>query len=276
LTGVPEFPAPGMARAPAGKMEPVLQKTRSAEVVQDQQRTNRLGGASMTRFFRVSAIAAAALALAVPAMANIPDPGLSVVPHFITIAPNGGGATLKIEVQVNGALGGVDGAIVEIEFGEEATALIAWSNPVPGGASVPTQICPTRKYVAAADVTGKATFHIAGGGCIKEPDFTGASFIARVTADNILLAEVEVNSPDVVDAAGQLATDLDAPVCDGGLMSVGLADAVFHASFFKTGNYEKCSDLGFPYLGTIGLEDATIGSVFIKGGTSASCYAGCP
>lgn len=234
----------------------------------------------MTRFFRVSAIAAAALALAVPAMANIPDPGLSAVPDFITIAPNGGGATLSIEVQVNGALGGVDGAIVEIEFGAEATALIAWSDPVPVvpgyGASIPVQVCPTRKYVAAADVTGKAVFHIAGGGCIKEPDFTGASFIARVSADNILLAEVEVNSPDVVDQAGQLATDIPGPVCDAGGMSVGLADAVYHAAFFKSGNYEKCSDLGFPYGGTTGLEDATIGSVFIKAGTSASCYAGCP
>lgn len=230
----------------------------------------------MTRFFRVSAIAAAALALAVPAVANIPDPGLSVVPDFITIAPNGGGVTLSIEVQVNGALGGVDGAFVEIEFSELATSFIAWSDPVPGGASVPTQLCPTRKYVAAADVTGKAVFHIAGGGCLKEPDFSGAPYIARVTADNILLAEVEVNSPDVVDAAGQLATDLEDPVCDGGSMAVGLADAVFHAAFFKSGNYEKCSDLGFPYGNDIGLEDATIGSVFIKGGTSATCYAGCP
>lgn len=230
----------------------------------------------MTRFFRVSAIAAAALALAVPATANIPDAGLSVVPDFITIAPNGGGATIKIEIQVNGALGGVDGAIVELEFGAEATALIAWSDPTPGGASIPTQICPTRKFVAAADVTGKATFNIAGGGCIKEPDYTGASDIVTVKADNILLAVCEVNSPDVVDQAGQLATDLDAPVCDGGGMSVGLSDAVYHAAFFKSGTYEKCSDLGFPYGGTTGLEDATIGSVFIKAGTSATCYAGCP
>ncbi len=49
-------------------------------------------------------------------------------------------------------------------------------------------------------------------------------------------------------------------------MSVSLGDAVFHSPFFKSGTYEKCSDLAAPYGGTIQLGDATIGTVYIKGG----------
>ena len=51
---------------------------------------------------------------------------------------------------------------------------------------------------------------------------------------------------------------------------------MFHAPFFKTGTYEKCSDLAAPYGATIELGDATIGTVYIKGGTSAPCFVGCP
>ncbi len=91
----------------------------------------------MKRFFRVSALAAAVLALAVPAVANIPDAALSVVPTFVTIAPDGGGTVVNVTVQVNGALGGVGGAFVTIEFSADATALIAWSDPVPSGADFP-------------------------------------------------------------------------------------------------------------------------------------------
>ena len=105
----------------------------------------------MNRFFRVSALAAAVLALAVPAVANIPDATLSVVPTFVTVAPDGGGSVVNVTVQVNGALGGVGGAYVTLEFSEDATALIAWSNPIPVGADVPIQTCPTRIYGKAAD-----------------------------------------------------------------------------------------------------------------------------
>jgi len=235
----------------------------------------------MNRFFRVSALVAAALALAVPAVANIPDAGLSVVPTFVTIAPDGGGAVINVTVQVNGALGGVDGAIVTIEFSEDATALIAWSDPVPGGASVPTQTCPTRKYVAAANASGTAVFHIAGAGCVVEPAYVGTLFIAEIKADDIVLAQREVNSPDAVNGSGLLPTDVVGgnplgPVCDAGVTSVSLADAVFHAPFFKSGTYNKCSDLTTPYGGTIQLGDATVGTVFIKAGTSANCFVGCP
>lgn len=231
----------------------------------------------MNRFFRVSALAAAVLALAVPAVANIPDAALSVVPTFITVAPDGGGAVVNVTVQVNGALGGVDGAYVTIEFSEDATALIAWSDPIPGGADVPIQTCPTRIYAKAANASGTAVFHIAGGGCVVEPAYVGNLYIAEVRADDIVLAQREVNSPDVTDGTGRLPTDAPiGPVCDAGTMSVGLADAVFHSPFFKSGTYEKCSDLAAPYGGTIQVGDAVIGTVYIKSGSSAACFAGCP
>ena len=145
------------------------------------------------------------------------------------------------------------------------------------------QTCPTRKYVKAADITGKAVFHIAGGGCVVDPAFSdwGTGYIAEVRADNILLAQREVNSPDAVNGSGQLPTDLAAgvpigPVCKNGVMSVGLADAVFLSPYFKTGVLNECADLAAPYGGAIGLADATIGTVFIKAGTTASCFVGCP
>jgi hypothetical protein len=102
-------------------------------------------------------------------------------------------------------------------------------------------------------------------------------YIAEIKADNILLAQREVNSPDVVDGTGRLpTTDPIGPICDAGVMQVGLADAVFHSPFFKSGNYEKCSDLSAPYGTTIEVGDAVIGTVYIKSGASAACFIGCP
>ena len=238
----------------------------------------------MNRFFRVSALAAAVLALAVPAVANIPDATLSVVPTFVTIAPDGGGSVVNVTIQVNGALGGVDGAYVTLEFSEDATALIAWSDPVPVGADVPTQTCPTRVYAKAANSFGTAVFHIAGGGCVVEPAYAGTIYISEVKADDIVLAQREVNSPDVVNGSGYLPTDDDpnnpgsplGPVCDAGVMSVSLADAVFHAPSVKSGSYDDCSDLAAPYGGTIDLGDAGVITVYIKAGSSAACFIGCP
>jgi len=238
----------------------------------------------MNRFFRVSALAAAVLALAVPAVANIPDAALSVVPTFVTIAPDGGGTTVNVTVQVNGALGGVDGAWVTIEFSPDATALIAWSDPVPGGADVPIQTCPSRVYAKAANSSGTAVFHIAGGGCVVEPAYVGTIYVSEIKADDIVLAQREVNSPDAVNGSGYLPTDDDpanpgnpiGPVCDSGVMSVSLADAVFHAPVVKQGTYGKCSDLSAPYGGTIDLGDAGVITVYIKSGASAACFVGCP
>jgi len=238
----------------------------------------------MNRFFRVSALAAAVLALAVPAVANIPDAALSVVPTFVTVAPDGGGSTVNVTIQVNGALGGVGGAYVTLEFSEDATALIAWSSPIPGGADVPVQFCPSRIYGKAADGSGQAVFHIAAGGCVVEPAYVGNLYVSEVRADNIVLAQRDVNSPDAVNGSGYLPTDADpanpgnpiGPVCDAGSISVSLADAVFHAPFVKSGTYSKCSDLAAPYGGSIDLGDAGVITVYIKSGASALCYAGCP
>ncbi len=238
----------------------------------------------MNRFFRVSALAAAVLALAVPAVANIPDATLSVVPTFVTVAPDGGGAVVNVTVQVNGALGGVGGAYVTIEFSEDATALIAWSDPVPGGADIPIQTCPTRIYAKAADGLGTAVFQIAGGGCVVEPAFVGTLYVSEIKADDIVLAQREVNSPDAVNGSGYLPTDDDpgnpgnpiGPVCTSGGMSVSLADAVFHAPAIKSGTYSKCSDLSAPYGGSIDLGDAGVITVYIKSGAGASCFVGCP
>jgi hypothetical protein len=243
----------------------------------------------MARLFGVTAIVAAMLALAVgTGSANLPssglgdhDPFLSIVPTFITIAPDGGvpGDIISIPIQINGVLGGVSGAFVVIEFSEDATRLIAWTDPVPAGADVPAQTCPTRRYAKVADESGLAVFHIAGGGCVSEPAYAGSFYIAEIRADDVVIAQREVNSPDVVNSDGGLPTDGTpplGPVCDGGSMTVGLADAVFHSPFFKSGAYSKCSDLAAPYGGTIELGDATIGTAYIKAGSSAGCFAGCP
>jgi hypothetical protein len=243
----------------------------------------------MVRVFGVTVLVASMLVLAVGMGSATPpssagggwDPGLSVVPTFITIAPDGGvpGDIIRIQIQINGVLGGIDGAFVEIEFSEDATALIAWSDPVPAGADVPVQTCPTRIYAKAANTSGTVVFHIAGGGCVIEPAYAGGLYIVQVRADDVLIAQREVNSPDVVNGDGDLPTDGTpplGPVCDAGVMSVSLADAVFHSPFFKSGAYSKCSDLTAPYGGTIELGDATIGTAYIKAGSSASCFAGCP
>ncbi len=89
-------------------------------------------------------------------------------------------------------------------------------------------------------------FHIAGGGCAVEPAYVGNLYITEIRADNVVLAQREVNSPD----------------------------AVSHSPFFKSGTNNKCSDLSAPYGSTIELGDATVGTVYIKAGTSAGCFAG--
>lgn len=243
----------------------------------------------MIRILRVTTVAASMLALVGGTASATPpssagggwDPSLSVVPTFITIAPDGGvpGDIISIQIQINGVLGGIDGAFVTIEFSEDATALITWSDPVPAGADVPFQTCPTRIYAKAANTSGTVVFHIAGGGCVVEPAYAGNFYIAEVKADNIIIAQREVNSPDAVNSNGDLPTDGIpplGPICDAGTMTVGLADAVFHSPFFKSGTYNKCSDLSAPYGGTIELGDATVGTVYIKAGPSASCFTGCP
>lgn len=242
----------------------------------------------MNRFFRVSALVAVALALAVPAFANIPDPLLSTIPRYVTIAPDGGGSLISFTIDVVGAAGPVNDAVVELIFSAQATELIAWSDPVPGGADIPDSLCsPGRHYTVVAQGAsdpnpGRAVFHIAGGGCIVEPDYPGALFdIVTVKADNVLMAQLEVNSPDAVNNDGKMATDptVLAPVCDAGFLSVGLGDATFFGTYIKTGDPHKCSDVAAPYGGPLyntDLGDATILGTYIKTGPSAACFAGCP
>jgi hypothetical protein len=95
--------------------------------------------------------------------------------------------------------GPIEGALVEIEFSPEATALLAWSDPIPQYADIPTQYNPGRIYSKTTRAGGSARFWIAGGGCIRSEDLPDVDLIVQIRADGVVLGEREVNSLDVVD-----------------------------------------------------------------------------
>ncbi len=225
----------------------------------------------MARFFRVSLLVAVASALvATVAFANIPDPALSTVPGYITVSDDG---SYTVTIQVRGPQGGVDGALVELEVSSDADALVAWANPVPGGADSPSQILVGggRIFAKNANSVGDVTFNIAGGGCIDAAAFSGGSFICQVRADGVLLGEPGINSPDVVNTNGDLPTDIDASICLSNTSGVSVSDAVFHARNIKSGAASVCSDFTDPYGDGVSVSDAVVAAGYIKAGSSESC-----
>ena len=205
-----------------------------------------------------------------------PDP--SGVPDMVTISPDG---SFTCHMLILGSGGPVTGSYVEVEFSPEATALIAWTVPVPPGADTP-QIGPGGGYlfVGITDGNGEVTFHIAGSGCVAQKNNAEPvePYIAQVRADNILMKEPGVNSPDAVNADGELPEFLGYSICDpgSGTTTVGLADALYHTPQIKTGEAEICTNFTGPeYDDGVGLADAGLVTPYVKGGTTGTCvYSG--
>jgi hypothetical protein len=179
--------------------------------------------------------------------AGIPDPALSDVPNVV----GSPGGTLAYQVRVLGSSGPVEGALVRLAFSAEAEALLCWCSG------------QTRPEIdAVSDAAGVATFHIAAGGCLDPAHLSEPP--VQVFADGILLAEVGLVSPDVVDNFGLHPWQGWNP---GTSCSVGLPDGVAHTGPVKTGSYSYCSDLDSD--GSVGLLDAVLLTVPIK--TGAFC-----
>ncbi len=222
------------------------------------------------------------LALLVASLAFAPPAGAGTIiydgiPDAITITPDG---SFPVSVVVLTTNGPVNGAYVEIEFSPVATELIAWTDPLPPGADAPT-IGPGGGYLFSGntDPNGEVVFHIAGGGCVagKNPQLDVQPYVTQIRADNILLAEPIVNSPDAVDYGGVLPEDLGANICDplSSTTLVGLADALFHTPAIKQGAQEICTDFTKDHDPAINLGDASILTPYVVAGTTGSCvYAG--
>jgi hypothetical protein len=232
----------------------------------------------MSRLIRLSFVALLTIG-ASRASANIPSPTLSSVPDAISLSPGTrftsnpiGGYTVHVE----GPLGPVTGSFVEIEVSPDADALLSWcvgkTTPTPG---YPTQVHPL--LTGFTDANGNVTFTYYGGGCLTHNDFAGATFVAQVRADGIVLDEPYANSPDVVDGTGKKATTGTDPQrrCDivslVATAQVSLSDAVYHSRPIKLGLREPCTKFTPPYNGAVSVADATFLTPYIKLGRKCQC-----
>ena len=221
----------------------------------------------MSRLIRVSILAVSALAIAAGAYANIPDPALSDVPAAITLSPGtiyDGNPIGTYVVHVEGPIGAVNGALVEVEVSPDADVLIGWcGNPY-------NQIHPL--LTAFSDANGDASFTFYGGGCIDPDEFEGASFIAQVRANTIPLGQPYLTSPDAVNSQGRTATQTEESNCTGGSTEVGLSDAVYHTRPIKLAlPDEVCTKMTPPFDGPIEVVDAVFLTPYIKNSNICAC-----
>jgi hypothetical protein len=179
------------------------------------------------------------------------------VPDALTLTPDGG---VSFRVVVEGDLGRVAGAFVELEISPEADLLVAWG---------PGQIHPILS--GFTDANGEIVFQLRGAGCIDPVHFIGAGSIVDVRADGLLLDEPWINSPDAVDSHGRLPTDLGAPICENGTTQVSLSDAVFHTTAVRNGLTSYCTKFTPPYNGPVGVADAVVLTPYIKRGDGFTC-----
>jgi len=182
-----------------------------------------------------------------------------------------GGFTVTVE----GPLGPVNGAFVEVEVSPGADAIISWCAAPYGGVSGQTH--PLLQ--GFTDANGQVSFQYFGGSCVDPADFFGATFIAQVRADGVVLGEPYLNSPDVVNSAGKKATDTPPTGgtrrCD--LVSgvnraqVSLSDAVFHTRPIKLGLVEACTKFTPPFNAAVGVSDAVFLTPYIKNSNFCNC-----
>jgi len=212
----------------------------------------------------------AAGTLPLHAAAGPPFP-VSDIPPMVTVAPDG---SFGCRMLIMGSQGPVLGALVEVEFSPAATGLVAWTVPVPPGADVPvTGPGGGLMFTGTTDINGEVVFHIAGAGCVAEKAGDVDPYIVQVRADNIVMAEPYINSPDAVDADGVLPEVLGFSICDPAAQTteVGLSDALFHTPGIKNGLQEICTDFTDDGQPAVGLGDATALTPYVRGGTTASC-----
>jgi hypothetical protein len=230
----------------------------------------------MSRLIRVSFVALLAICAA-GAYANVPSPTLSSVPDAITLSPGArynlnpiGGYTVHVE----GPLGPVNGSFVEVEVSPDADLLVSWCQAGTWGGA---QVHPI--LTGFTDANGNKTFTYFGGSCLDPDDFFGATFIAQVRADGIVLDEPFINSPDAVNSSGKKATD-EPPTggikrCDlvalVNVSQVSLSDAVYHTRPIKLGLRERCSKFTPPFNGTVQVNDAVFLTPYIKNGNKCNC-----
>ena len=231
----------------------------------------------MSRLIRLTFLALLAVS-ASQASANIPSPVLSSVPDAICLSPGtrfSGNPIGGYTVHVEGPLGPVAGAFVEVEVSADADVLVSWcigaSNPLPG---YPTQVHPL--LTGFTDANGNVSFTYYGGGCLDPGDFSGPTFVAQVRATGIVLDEPYISSPDAVDGSGKKATDDPAQRrCDlvNGVATaqVSLSDAVFHSRPIKLGLREPCTKFTPPFNTGVNISDAAFLTPYIKLGRRCSC-----
>jgi hypothetical protein len=181
------------------------------------------------------------------ASAGLPDPDFSDVPNVLYTP----GASLEYTVYVGSPDGPVAGALVEIQFSEEAMALACWCSGQENSVIQGT-----------TDGSGMASFFIGGGGCL-DPDSLSGPPVA-VYADGRWLAEVGCVSIDVVDNNGNYPWQGWTP--GGGICSAGTSDAIIHTPPFSLGNYSFCSDLDSD--GAVTLSDAIVATPGLSNGFS--------
>ncbi len=227
--------------------------------------------------FRYVLLAVALLAGAVgtDAAADLPPIGEWQIPPAVTVTPDGSFACHMVIIANSVPVPDVP---VDVIFSPAAAALVAFTEPVPVGADVPVvETDGTTTFTRITDANGEVDFHIAGAGCVANKSGTTEPFIVQVRADNIVLAEPVVNSPDAVDADGILPEELGYSICDQATSStsVGLADALFHTAAVKQGLEEICTDFTDDDNPAVGLADAGILTPYVREGTSGSCvYSG--
>jgi hypothetical protein len=154
-------------------------------------------------------------------------------------------------VTIVGSTGPVDNALVRLEFSPEVQPLDCWC----AGQTHPA-------IDAVTNASGVATFFIAGGGCFDPAHFTNPP--VSVYANGILMAEVGMVSPDMVDGAGNPPWT---PWSLSASCTSGLTDAVAHTAPIKSGAYSYCSDLNTD--GTVSVLDAVLLTPSVK--TGAAC-----
>jgi len=204
-------------------------------------------------------ILAASALLASPARAQIPTPDCNEVSPQLVVTPDGS-VPFTVRLRAGPSCNiTVPSVPVRLVFNAAADALIAW----PPGQDHP-------EITGTADVTGEAVFHVAGAGCVDLNRFQG-DFVVQVWADDILIAEVSVVSPDAVNSEGLLPTDLGTSICEDGVSAVGLSDAVFHSRSIKNALVEPCSKVTGDPSDPVNLDDAVALTPFVKAGSSITC-----
>ena len=192
-----------------------------------------------------------------------PTPPCGIVPSVVTITPDG---TAHFEViaqywdsSADSCLP-ISGAFVEIEFSPEADNLIAWA---------PGQVHPIVSGIA--DAEGKISFTIRGAGCVPKFFPGQITYTTQIRQEGIVINELGVNSPDVVNDAGKLPLELSHNICENGTTQISLSDAIFHTAPIKLGLVEECSRFTGRISEPVTLADALFLTPYIKAGVVMTC-----